>query len=192
MSKLQKITFAIMLLIACFSAYSLAEMNQAHIISFEWNNNNSFINAKRSSTTNWTSTKYCDYMNFDVIIEPDKVVTIDGDFAIKRVFIPEVDYDNNFLIFATLGEVKKDSYKINIKDIGQRGNVVEVMVDMTEPKSEENLPFAKNYPYDIVKVSNSALAAKGNILFIFKDINGNELSRKQVTINGIDSEKDNI
>lgn len=189
MRRTQKIIFIVVLLIACFSAYSLAEMNQVHKLNFAWGNANTFFNVPRVSFGDWTSPKKPVYMDYSIITNDNQVVTINGTSKIKYIDLPQVDFDNEFLIFATLGEVNSDGYSIKVKEIAQRGNIIEVMVDLAQPKEFNLLPFKKNNPYDFVKVSKEGLAFKGDLLFIFKDYNGTELYRQECNV---DNKKEDI
>lgn len=182
MKKTQWITFTIVLLIACFSAYSLAQMNQVYKIEYSWCDGSSYIEKPRLTFGEWTSPKYTNYMDFAIITDNNQMITINGTSTIKMVNYPNVDFDNEFLLFATLGEVNGKGYSIKVKNIAQRGNIVEVMVDMAHPKEYNLLPFNKDYPYDIVKIPKSQIVLKGDLTFIFKNYNGAELYRKECNI----------
>lgn len=181
MKRIHKVFFVVFLLLASFSAYSLAQMNQIHKIGYEWDKGkNGFSDRSRDYYGEWTSPKLTEYMDFDVITNPNQMVTINGPSSVKYVAIPDVDFNKEFLVFATLGEVSGKGYSIKIKELAQRGNIVEVAVDLAQPSF--NVPFAKEYPYDIIKVSKDQIANKGDLTFIFKDYKGAELFRKNYII----------
>jgi len=180
MKKTHTIIFIVVLFIACFSAYSLAQMNQVHNINFTWSNGKDFVSDKRSFFEQWNSSKYPKYMDFDIISESNKIITVNGSASIKNIEYPEFDSNNEFLLFTTLGEIS-NGYSIKIKDVAQRGNIVEVLVDIGQPRLFNLIPYNKSYPYDIVKVPKDSLQIKDGLLFIFKDYKGNELYKKHLS-----------
>lgn len=181
MKKVHKVFFIVFLLLSSFSAYSLAQMNQVHQIGYEWDKGmGNFSDRSRDYYGEWTSPKVTEYMDFNVITNSDEVVTVNGSTTVKYVDTPEVDFNNEFLVFATLGEVPGRGYLIKVKEIAQRGNIVEVAVDLAQPRF--SVPFKKEYPYDVIKVSKDQIANKGDLTFVFKDYNGTELFRKNYVI----------
>lgn len=181
MKRLHKVLFIVFLLLGSFSAYSLAQMNQVHQIGYEWDKGKgNFSDRSRSYYGEWTSPKRTEYMDFEVITNLDEVVTVNGPSTVKYVATPDVDFHNEFLVFATLGEVSGKGYSIKIKELAQRGNIVEVAVDLAQPSF--SVPFNKEYPYDVIKVSKDQITNKGDLTFIFKDYKGTELFRKNYVI----------
>lgn len=186
MKRIHIIAFIVFLLLSCYSAYSLAQMNQAHKIKFSWiDNYKRFSNIARYSYGKILNTNNSKYMNFDIVTSQNEIITINGDSKIKYINLPNIDFKNNFLIFGTLGQCFKEGSFIHIIEITQRANIVEVMIDVKDQNSEES-PYNENYPYDVIMVSKNNLTSKGNLLFIFKNSNGLELFRKECIIDKID------
>lgn len=181
MKRSQKILLVIIILIASFSAYSLAQMNQVYSIDYAWDNGKEFVNDQRKFYQQWEEAKYPDYLSFDVITN-DKIITISGPDVIKNIKTPKVDFNNQILLFAALGEVY-DKSSIKIKDIAQKGNVVEVLVDISKPRLNNYIPASKSYAYDIVAFSKDKLQMQQEVIFVFKDYKGTELTKKHVNLN---------
>ncbi len=181
MKNTQKIIFIVVFFIACFSAYSLAQMNQVRKIDFTWNKGDGYVSDKRLFFGQYKGTSYPTYMDFDIISSMDRIININGHSIIKNVKYPNFDEKSELLIFATLGEIS-DGYSIKIKDIAQRGNIIEVLVDIGQPSLINFIPYKKTYPYDIVKVSKDNLQFKDGLLFIFKDYDGNEIFKKHYNL----------
>lgn len=186
MKNTQKIIFIVVLLIACFSAYSLADMNQVHKVDFSWNNGKVFVSDKRPFFEQYYGTSYPQYMDFDIITSQKEIISISGTDTIKRIECPKFDNENEFLVFATLGEIR-NGHSIKIKDIAERGNIIEVLIDMGQPRLIDLIPYGKSYPYDIIKVPKDNLEVKDGLLFIFKDYRGNELFKKNFSIDKKDN-----
>lgn len=180
MKNIHKIIFIAVLCIACFSAYSLAQMNQVHNIDYSWNSGKGFVSDNRKYFEQWNSSRYPEYMDFDILTEANKMMIINGSSSIRSIEMPQFDSNNEFLLFATLGEVS-NGCSIKIKDMAQRGNIIEVLVDIGQPKLYNFIPYSKSYPYDIVKINRNNLQIKDGLLFIFKDYKGNELYRKHIS-----------
>lgn len=182
MRNIHKIIFVICLLTSVICAYFLTKVNLNSKLDFAWfSTNDQFLSISRDLYGKWNVEKYPKNLKFDIISDK-KIISINGENEIKNITVPDVDFENEFLIFASLGQVDSNGYTINIKEISQHGNVIEIMTFLSSPYSDKMLPYNKQYPIDIVKINKDQLFIDGNLLFIFKDYNGNELYRKECEI----------
>lgn len=173
----------IALLVAAFltavtSVYSLAAINQVYNISFQW----------YSTFTDTYSDEIRDLSREKWQMEGSEPkvsagVTSSGfvDSGISERINKaalELDYDKYFVMWATMGEITSPEYNIRFSNIAQRGNVVEVILNLNSPEKiwDRDVEFTRSYyPYDVIKINKSSLSGRGKMLFIFKDQNGRQL-----------------
>jgi hypothetical protein len=179
-----KKTHLIMLLTAAFmtlfSAYSLAAINQVYNIDFMWYSqyNNEFSSQKRDVLKdNWNLSVYPEQMEFGIISKNSDFALPEGEYGIKKSDLPDINFSKYLLIYGTLGEVYSLEYRLKIDEIAQKGNIVEIKVNLNSPQKEEDkINYKHRYiPKDIVLVDKSAFPVKGKLFFVFKDQDGRKL-----------------
>ena len=170
-------------IMALFSAYSLAAMNQVYMIGFEWYSqyNNQYMGEYRETDRDrWQLGNYPEHMRFDIAGNDREFAMLKSkySFSESKAFNPEVDFDKYILMGCTLGDVYSPEYRVKIIDIAQRGNVVEIKVSVSSPAKIGEMSSSSEYrytPMDIVRIDKAAFPEKGKLCFIFKNQDGSPL-----------------
>lgn len=168
-------------LTALLSAYSLAAINQVYKIGFEWYSQyyNKFTNEYRETFQDkWQLEEYPEGMHIGIVGSESELLGMAKEYNIKRADIPEVDYNEYILIYLTLGEVNSLDYRIKVLDLAQRGEAVEVKVDVNSPGKINEDSKDKYFPVDVVRINRNWFPIKGDLRFIFKNQNGIQLYEK--------------
>lgn len=188
--------------LALFSAYSLAAMNQVYKINFEWFSqyNGRYISVSRdTSQDHWSYHGYPENMHFDFICSRNDLKLLKEGAEIPGQALAKTDFTHSFLIHCAFGKVDFPEYRIKIIDIAQKGNVVEVRVSLNSPSKQSARTSLSNntikyYPQDTVKIDFSAFPAKGDLVFIFKNQDGSQIAERKFSIKGdvIDNSLSNL
>jgi len=194
MKKSHLILLIVTAVMALFSAYSLAAMNQVYKINFEWYSqyNNIYTNEHRdTSLDKWALHGYPKTMRFDIIGSKNELLLYDKNINLSGQAVSKTDFQHSFLINCTLGKVDFPEYRIKIIDIAQRGNVVEVRVSLNSPSKlpDKNISDFEGVqfqyiPQDTVKINIGAFPVKGKLVFIFKNQDGRQIAEKYYEIKG--------
>jgi hypothetical protein len=163
-----------------FSAYSLAAINQVYNIDFKWYSqyNNEFIGEKRDVIKDtWSLPEYPEQMQFGIISSNGDYALPEGAYGIKQSDLPDIDFSKYILFYGTLGEAYSLEYRLKFNEIAQKGNVVEIKVNLNSPEKEEDKvnPKHRYMPSDFIIVDKTAFPAKGKLIFVFKDQSGRKL-----------------
>ncbi|MCX8131641.1 MAG: hypothetical protein N3I35_16300 [Clostridia bacterium] len=198
MKKPHLIILIITAIMALFSAYSLAAINQVYNVEFEWFSqyNNSFRNDVRdTSYDKWYSAEHPEEMKLTVIRNYLDYLSFEKEMGgrmeqsvMKRIMTE--DYEKYITICCSLGNVESLEYRVKIDEIAQRGNVVEVKVSMNSPVKEEKkgdgekglIEQVTYKPMDLVRINKEALASKGGLYFIFKNQSGKQIDEQYYDI----------
>lgn len=184
MKKTHFILLVISAVMALFSVYSLAIINQVYRINFSWYSelNDRFVNQERNvSGDKWMLSVYPESMVLEVIPSIEDAERVVREYDIKRPQFFALNYKRWTMLYCSLGEVNSPDYRIKVVDIVQRENVVEVKVSLNSPREGEENRLNKNRTYmpeDIVIIDNSAFPVRGKLYFIFKDQAGRQISEK--------------
>lgn len=171
-----------------FSAYSLAAINQVYKINFEWYSqyNHSFSDSIRGiNDEKWLLYKYPKQMMINIFTGNSDMISTKNENIDKTLKAINPNFQEDVLLFLTLGNVGSPEYKIKVIDIAQRGNVVEIKVSLNSPVKSKQLNSSSIYAYfpsDIIKISKNAFPIKGKLYFIFKNQAGNKISESSCEI----------
>ncbi len=203
MRKTHLILLVITAVMALFSAYSLAAINQVYNIDFEWYSqfNKRFVYSERdTSLDKWSMPGYPEKMFIDVIRDLNDFQDIEEKSSTKpnslfRSVVKSNDFSKYALLYCSLGETHSPEYRIKVIDIAQRGNVVEVRLSLNNPngevkkKDEEKIgpPEEKNvnlsyHPEDIIRIDKDSFTSTGGLYFIFKTQSGKHIVEKYYEI----------
>jgi hypothetical protein len=188
MKKIHWILLIITVTLAVFSVYSLAAINQVYKIDFKWYSqyNRGFTDEVRAFyDEKWVLSKYPGNMITEVFPYENSLTEAKVENLNKILKLTNIDFQNDILIYCTLGSVDSPEYKIKVIDIAQRGNVVEVKLSLNSPdKLENHSGFSKHgyLPFDIIKISKDAFVTKGRLFFIFKNQAGNKIGESNCII----------
>lgn len=171
------------LLVAAFitagaSVYSLAAINQVYDIKFQWYS--SYQKIFSEEIRDITHDKWqLEEKEPKVKIGITTSGYLDSGISDKvNMEALNVNFDSNFMIWATMGEETSPEYSVRFSSIAQRGDVVEVVLSLSSPSKvwDKDKELTKTYyPFDVIKINKSSLSARGKLLFIFKSQTGEQL-----------------
>ncbi|MDD4600105.1 hypothetical protein SDC9_20927 [bioreactor metagenome] len=121
----------------------------------------------------WNETTYPNDITFGVILQNPELAStsIPGDIRNK---VANVNYNNQFVVFAYLGNVAPRGYGIGIEKITQSGNAITVTVHTKSPNNTTDLPQTKYS--DTMTIDRAALRNESQVHITFIDQNGRTLS----------------
>lgn len=169
---------------ALFSAYSLAAMNQVYKISFEWYSqyNNKFIDEYRdTSLDRWRLEEYPKDMKLRVIGSREDFIKLETEQKNMGTYSPEMDLGKYIFIYCTLGQAHLPDYRIKVSDIAQRGNTIEVKLSVNSPSEEDGKSSSSKdtfFMQDIIRIDRQDFPIKGKLLFTFKNQDGNQMGEQ--------------
>ena len=181
MKKSHLVLLIITAVMALFSAYSLAAINQVYDIKFEWfsqYNNNFTSEHRQTNRDDWKLLSYPKSINMQVIKSELDLETFKVGTSIKNNIVGSTDFGKYLLIYCSFGKQYSPEYRIKIINIAQRGNVIEVKVSVNSPsKIEATSDILKDvfYPEDVVRIDKNLFPVKGNLYFVFKNQFGTQL-----------------
>lgn len=188
MKKLHIILLIITVTMTLFSAYSLAAINQVYKIDFKWYSEykQSFSdNPRETIDEKWLLDQYPDEMMTEIITDKIKVMNLKDENAKKNLETINFNFEEDILLYFSLGTVKSPEYKIKVIDIAQRGNVVEVKLSFNSPVKIDKIENTDSHSYlptDIIKISKDAFPIKGKLYFIFKNQAGIKIGERRCII----------
>lgn len=194
MKKPHLILLVVTAVMAFFSAYSLAAINQVYKIDYKWYSEymNKFVGDYRiTSSDRWHLPDYPGEMELDVITGYDEAQKLSGTGEMSRKQLLSADFNNQILLYCSLGLMDNPDYRIKVIAIAQRGNVVEVKVSLNSPEAvdeDENIDGgeqsseAQYRPQDIVRIDKAAFPVKGRLYFIFKSQSGKQIGEEYCII----------
>lgn len=184
MKKIHVILLITTLILASFSVYSLAAINQVYKIDFEWYSEYSknFSDQGRAAFEDkWILNKLPKNMGIEVYSGNNRIDEENGNLSLLQSS-KKINYQNDILIYCSLGKVNSPEYRIKVIGIAQRGNVVEIKMSFNSPVKVD---FSNNHTYipiDIIKIRKDSFVIKGKLFFIFKNQSGNKIFEKSYII----------
>lgn len=168
---------------ALLSAYSLVMLNKVYKIDFEWYSKyyNKFTDSYREAFgSSWSSKDIMKYLDLKIIASNNDGQMKPSDFGLYRAAQSNLDLNRYIVIYLELKEAFSPEYNLKVTNIAQRGNVVEIRVAITAPqeKADFDKTFFKSSPYDIVRIDKNSIPIKGNLVFLFKDQNGQQFYKE--------------
>jgi hypothetical protein len=188
MKKLHIVLLIVTVTMALFSAYSLAAINQVYKIDFKWYSEykQSFSDKQREAVDEkWFLDQYPDEMITEIITDKIKVMDLKDENTKRNLETINFNFNEDILLYFSLGTVKWPEYKIKVLDIAQRGNVVEVKLSLNSPikiDEFENIDSYSYHPNDIIRISKDAFPIKGKLYFIFKNQAGIKIGERRCDI----------
>jgi hypothetical protein len=196
MKKTHLIILIITAMMALFSAYSLAAINQVYNINFEWYSQyrNCFTSDGRdTSSDKWSLDNYpkniwAGVISSNTVIDGENEDKPDLSVQMRKV-IDQQDMEQYVVIACSLGDCNSIEYRIKVLDIAQRGNVVEVKVSLNSPTKADTKDYMNETdnekifkPIDVIRVKKETFSSKGGLYFIFKTQSGKQLFEKYYEI----------
>lgn len=184
MKKSHMILLVITAVMALFSAYSLAAINQVYKIDFEWYsqyNNRYAAEPRDNSGDRWQLADYPAYMQLNIVGEASDLDQPGDEHIVNADDIPELDLSKYMYIYCSLGMLASPEYGIKVEDIAQRANVVEVKISMNSPAKQiykSTAPAFAFRPVDVIRIEKAAFPTKGRLYFIFKSQDGRQLMER--------------
>lgn len=184
MRKSHLILVIIAAVMALFSAYSLAAINQVYKVNFEWYSQyySKYTGEYRETLKDkWLLQAYPEHMEAGVVVDGKGLALLKKREGTAELKIAGVDFDKYILLYYTLGKVYSPEYRAKIIDIAQRGTVVEIKVSMNSPAKSDEKSIGTGYGYltaDVVRIDRRAFPIRGRLCFIFKNQDGTPLYEK--------------
>lgn len=121
----------------------------------------------------WNETTYPNDMTLGVILQNPQLATatIPPDILNK---IANINFNNQFVVFAYLGNVPPRGYGIGIERIVQAGNAITVTVHTKSPNNAADLPQSKYSDY--ITIDRAALRNASQVHITFVDQTGRTLN----------------
>jgi len=188
MKKLHIILLIITLILAIFSVYSLAAINQVYKIDFEWYsqyNKNFSDEARLTSDYKWILSRYPDKMMTEIFTDRNSIISHKDENLNATTSIINFNFQNDVMLYCSLDRVNSPEYKIKVIDIAQRGNVVEIKLSLNGPaRINRQVGFNNRtyLPVDIIRISKASFVTKGKLFFIFKNQAGNKIAERSCTV----------
>jgi hypothetical protein len=180
MKKAHLILLIITLVMASFSAYSLAAINQVYTVDYEWYSeyhNKYMSNARDTNKYEGNAKALSVRIEFDVV----GTRNIAKKRGLSGLYLPEIinnDTGRYLYLFASIEGVASPEYRIKFTQIAQRGNVVEIILSINSPadeKTSQTGPKLFYNPKDIIRVDKNAFPIKGKLYLVFKNQYGEHL-----------------
>lgn len=181
MRKSHLILLIITLLMALFSAYSLAAINQVYRIDFSWYSQyyKKYISERREIVDDkWSLPEMPDGYKLEVIMDKKGLENLKAQGVKVENAVLGTDFNKYILIYCSLGKVYSPEYRIKATDIAQRGNIVEVRMSINSPAKPLAIEDDEGHEYlpdDFVRIEKAALPLRGKLYFIFKTQTGKQI-----------------
>lgn len=182
MKRLHLIILIMTSVLVLYSVYSLAAIIQVHSIDFDLLSLHSkeFINKTEifSRSERFLGSMPKDLL-FGVVSEADDIAFLHEKGVKPDHLVTEECLEKYIFLYCLTGEKSIREYGTIVEDIAQRGRTVEVKVavDGSDTYAVHSFNSAASYFLSsMVRIDKSQFPIRGELLFIFKDKNGNKMA----------------
>lgn len=189
MKKTYKILLLLTLILAILSISALVIVNQAYKIDFQWYSqfDNKYKNESRDLLSDdWKLSSYPNETELTVINNEESFKEYTKNHRNYKKYLNKENLKDSIYICCSFGSVYSIDYRIKVKNIIQRGNVVEIKISANSPekaldsfddRKTEDGELKAYYPKDIILIKKEAFFSRGILWFIIKDQDGMVLYR---------------